>query len=118
MTYANTLKTAFACAFLGTAVISAAVSGANAQPQFDRKLAKFLADKAAMTLGDLRLGAVQEAAAASSETVTFFGRVGTDAIETGSIRFYQPRIDRMTTSAIEPTRWVVPHTNIRVVYGG
>ena len=118
MTIANTLKTAVACAFFGTAVVAAAVSGATAQPKFDRKLAGVLADKAADALGDLRLGETADTAAVPVASRTFLGRTATDAIETGSIRSYAPRIDPTTTDAVEPTRWLVPHTDIRVVYAG
>jgi hypothetical protein len=119
MTYANTLKTAGACAILGMAAVTAAVSGAHAEPTYDTKLAKFLADKAAETLGDLRLGAVHEVAALPEATETFFGRTGTDAIETGSIISLQPQpLEAGTQSDAGETRWLMPRTDIRVVYAG
>lgn len=119
MMYANTLKMAGACAFLGMAVFATSVSGAHAQPQFDKKLAKFLADKAADTLGDLRLGPLDDVAAAMPETTgTFFGRTATDAIETGSIRSYEPLPPKPEAVDDGKTRWLMPRTDIRIVYAG
>ncbi|MAS05690.1 MAG: hypothetical protein CL534_13550 [Ahrensia sp.] len=119
MYYANTLKMAGACAFLGMAVVLAPVSGAHAQPQFDKKLAKFLADKAAEALGDLRLGPLDTVAAVLPETTeTFFGRTATDAIETGSIRSYQPLPAKPEAKDDGKTRWLTPRTDIRIVYAG
>jgi len=118
MMYANTLKMAGACAFLGMAVVLAPVSGAHAQPQFDKKLAKFLADKAAEALGDLRLGELDAVAALPETTATFFGRTATDAIETGSIRSYAPLPAKPEAKDDENTRWLMPRTDIRIVYAG
>lgn len=120
MMYANTLKMAGACAFLGMAVVFGPVSEAHAQPQFDKKLAKFLADKAAEALGDLRLGPLDDVAAALPETTeTFFGRTATDAIETGSIRSYEPLPGKPEAKDDDgKTRWLTPRTDIRIVYAG
>lgn len=119
MHYANTLKTAVACAFLGLGTLTVQVSGAHAQPQFDKKLAKALADKAAETLGGLRLGASDDDRAAPAATATVFGRVKTDVIETGSIRSYGRRsIKPETENSAATTRWLLPRTDIRVVYSG
>ena len=118
MYYANTLKMAGACAFLGMAVFATSVSGAHAQPQFDKKLAKFLADKAADALGDLRLGPVGTVAELPETTRTFFGRTATDAIETGSIRSYEPLPTKPEAKDDGKTRWLMPRTDIRIVYAG
>lgn len=118
MMNANTLKMAGACAFLGMAAVLAPVSGAHAQPQFDKKLAKFLADKAAEALGDLRLGELDAVAALPETTETFFGRTATDAIETGSIRSYAPLPSKPEAKDDGETRWLTPRTDIRIVYAG
>ena len=133
MTYANTLKAAVACAIIGISASAAPAQASELMPKFDRKLAKILADKAAEALGDLRLGGEQDVAMLPTRTRTFFGRTvtdfepsvpdfgrsGTDAIETGSIRTYQPHpVAPAIDETDQPVRWNFPRTDIRVVYAG
>lgn len=117
MYFNDTLKTAVVFAFLGAATIAAPVTGANAEPQFDKKLAKVLADKAAATLGDLRGGYALEDGAEvvpeEEETGWYIQRAPED-----SAMLLAPYVDRTTTSSIEPDAWLLPRTDIRVVYTG
>lgn len=118
MYYANTLKTAAAGALFGLAAIAATGPNAQAQPQFDPKLAKFMADKAADALGDLRLETVEGAVETAAAEETSVRTPETDVIETGSVLTYGQDVDTMTTTAIAPTGWLLPRTDIRIVYAG
>lgn len=125
MHYAKTLKTAVAAAIIGTTALAAPALGGDMMPKHDEALARALAERAAQRLGDLRLGG-EQVAQLEQKTRTFFGRrvegpsrPAIDAIETGSIRSYQPHPVAPRAEAIEqPTQWILPRTDIRVVYAG
>ncbi|WP_425419211.1 hypothetical protein [Oricola indica] len=117
MYFNDTLKTAVVFAFLGAATIAVPVTGANAEPQFDKKLAKVLADKAAAMLGDLRGGYTLEDGAGlapEEEEAGWFNQRTPD----DSAMLIAPYVDRTTTSSIESDAWLLPRTDIRVVYTG
>ncbi|MCI5076712.1 hypothetical protein [Oricola sp.] len=114
MYYKNTLKGALACACVGFAVVAAPLSNAEAQPQFDRKLAAFLADKAAATLGALRQGYAMDGLKLSDDA-----RDAAYPSVIHQIRSFVPQIDDTTTSSIEEdVRHLLPRTDIRIVYAG
>lgn len=115
MNYANTLKTAVACALLGAAAIASTASTAQAQPKFDKRIAKVLADKAAAALGALRLDAKAAPRPVSADT-SFFGRTATDPMATGSIRAARP--ERTGAEPSDTIRFLMPRTDIRIVYAG
>jgi hypothetical protein len=106
MHIANTLKTAVAYAFFGAVAVTATVPSAHAQPQYDSKLAKFLADRAASQLGALRDGFAMSDVPALAETGQFPD--GADIAP----------FDARQTGAVERELPPLPRTDVRIVYAG
>lgn len=77
---------------------------AQAQPQFDRKIAKVLADKAAAALGELRGGFAMD------QAPDFMEMRRAEGIEP-----VVPDLDETRTAGLAPPP-VFPRTDIRVVY--
>lgn len=118
MRKANTLKTAVACALLGAVAATASASGAHAQPQYDTKLAKVMADKAAGSLGDLRTGfAIDEVPDLSPvESVTDYSIHET--LKVDGMELLTPRVDATTTGSIGGETRLMPRKDVRIVYAG
>ncbi len=106
MHIANTLKTAVAYALFGAVAVTATVPPAHAQPQFDSKLAKFLADRAASQLGALRDGFA---------IVGRSGSRGDGRIPDGA---NTAPFDARQTGAVERELPPLPRTDVRIVYAG
>jgi hypothetical protein len=106
MHIANTLKTAVAYALFGAVAVTATVPPAHAQPKFDRKIAKYLADRAAGELGALRDGFAITDVPALAETGEFPD--GAD---------FAP-FDARRTGAVERELPPMPRTDVRIVYAG
>ncbi|MFZ2100300.1 MAG: hypothetical protein WAU86_07030 [Oricola sp.] len=118
MHIANTLKTAVACALLGAVVATASASGAHAQPQYDTKLAKFMADKAAGALGDLRTGFALDETPDLSHVEPDTGYGIHETLRVDGMELLTPRVDATTTGSIAPEIELMPRKHVRVVYAG
>ena len=105
---ANTLKKAVAWTLLGSLMAAPSASAGNAQPKYDKKLAKAMADKAADAIGGLRDGF------AIDETPVFIRAPdpAADPRKTGA----RP-VDRTPTGGVVPAG-LVRDREIRIVYDG
>jgi hypothetical protein len=117
MHMANTLKTAVACALVSAAALAALPQSAHAQPGYDTTLAKAMADRAAARLGTLRDGfAMDETPVFVPGPDVMSDRIR-ETLEVEGMEVLTPVVDTTPTGSI-PAAFVLPRTDVRVVYAG
>ncbi|WP_421853157.1 hypothetical protein [Oricola sp.] len=111
---ANTLKTAVAATLLGSLAVMQPAFAGSVQPQYDKKLAKAMASKAAAAIGGLRDGF-------GLDETPIFIRVSDPAPAGGTaakdLPQDRPDVDLRPTGGVELPDWA-PDPEIRVVYTG
>jgi hypothetical protein len=117
MHMANTLKTAVACALAGAVTFWAGISGAHAQPEYDEKLARAMAEKAAERLSGLRDGFSATEKPVFVRGADKSGHRIEETLDIEGMERLAPQIDdTVTGSAFLIDR--NPRRNVRIVYAG